>query len=54
MNVFQTERASIMFANSAKMEKHFQPAEHVLKGCFDSFNCLHFARLNMEGTFFSS
>lgn len=41
-----------MFANAAKMEKHFQPAQHAPEGCFDSFHCLHFARLNMEARFF--
>ncbi len=52
LNVFQAERANIVSANAAEMEKHFQPPQHVPKGCFDSLHCLHFARLNTEGPLF--
>lgn len=34
VNVFLAERANIMFANAAKMEKHFQSPQHILKRLF--------------------
>lgn len=51
--ILRQKRAN-MFANAAKMEKHFQPPEYILKGCFDSFHCLHFARLYTEALLFCS
>lgn len=46
--------AKSMFANTAKTDKHFQPPQHTLKDCFDTFHCLHSACLNMEATFLCS